>query len=873
MKHIFSLCAACVLTVLGAPHAAAQDAPDIVRKQAQAVRVAPGSVNIDGRLDDAAWRNAVPITDFRQREPMEGASPSDPIEVWLAYDDDALYVGARMSSSIPLQAPMGRRDEGEQSEYFGVYLDTYLDRRTAYVFGVTAAGVRLDTYHPRDQTWNDDPSFDPVWRARTSTDAQGWTAELWIPFAQLRFTDRSPQVWGFNIRRWVPSRNEDVYWQLIARTDDRLASRFGDLHGIDGIRPSRRIELMPYVASSSHLIGVREDGDPFTSGANAAGRIGMDAKIGIGSNLTLEATVNPDFGQVEADPAEVNLSAFETFFTERRPFFVEGINLLQGPVNNFFYSRRIGASPVGRADADFVDFPAQSSILGAAKLTGRLESGLSIGVLGALTAEERARTFDFPYTFGRVRVAPQTAYGVARLQQELGQEGSTAAVMITGMHRDLTAGDPIGILSTSNAFTVSGDSQLRLRDGDYELESYAGYSRVDGSAAAVDRVQRGSARYLQRPDADYVVYDPTRTSLSGGKFGATFSRENADHWTWEIGTDIESPEFETNDMGRLNQGDGIVGQGQIQYEQTTPNRFLRDYTIFVDTRNEWNFGGERQQAQLSPGARLTWPNFWETELGAEFRGRTQNQRLTRGGPLMQQPRSWNADIEVSNSEAAATRGQLGVGYGRDEDGGLTFNLESEFTMQPAPQLQLSISPEYSREVSTQQYLTALAGGTGATFGRRYVFAHIDQSEYSTQFRMNYTFKPDLTLDFYGEPFSASGSYGNIGELVAARTRAMRLYGTEGTTIATLADGNRRVTDGAQAFTLRNSDFNVQSFRSNLVLRWEWRAGSTLYLVWQQDRESEIYRPFRTSAGDMFGSLGQDGDNFFAVKMTYWFSPN
>ena len=866
-----------LLVLVSCLPAMAQNALDpsqpIVRKQAKAIRVAPGSVNVDGRLDDAAWRDAVPLTDFWQREPMEGASPSDPIEVRLAYDDDALYVGARLVSSAPLQAPMGRRDEAEQSEYFSIMLDTYLDRRTAYEFGVTAAGVRLDWYYPEDNEREEDASFDPVWQARTSRDAQGWTAELWIPFSQLRFTARSPQVWGLNMFRWAPSRNEEVHWQEIPRTDQRLASRFGDLHGIDGIRPSRRIELMPYVASSSHLIGVREDADPFTGGANVAGRVGMDAKIGIGSNLTLEATVNPDFGQVEADPAEVNLSAFETFFAERRPFFVEGINLLQGTVNNFFYSRRIGASPVGRADGDFVDFPAQSSILGAAKLTGRLESGLSIGVLGALTAEETARTFNFPNTFGRVRVAPQTAYGVARLQQELGGDGSTAAVMVTGMHRGLPAGDPVGLRSTRNAFTVSGDSLLRLRDGDYELESYAGYSRVDGSAAAIDRVQRASARYLQRPDADYVVYDPTRTTLSGGKFGARFSRANARNWTWEIGTDIESPEFETNDIGRLNQGDGFVGQGQIQYEQTVPSRVLRDYTLFVDTRNEWNFGGERQQAQLSPGARLTWPNFWETEVNAEFRGRTQNQRLTRGGPLMQQPRSWNADIEVSNSEAAATRGQLGMSYGRSEDGGLEFGLESQWNMQPMPQLQVSITPEYSREVSTQQYVTALAGGPAAAFGRRYVFAHIDQSEYSTRLRMNYTFKPDLTLDFYGEPFSASGRYGHIGELVAARTRAMRLYGVEGTTITTLADGSRRVIDGAQAFALRNADFNVQSFRSNLVLRWEWRAGSTLYLVWQQDRESEIYRPFRTSAGDMFGSLGQDGDNFFAVKMTYWFSPN
>ena len=540
------------------------------------------------------------------------------MEVRFAYDDDALYVGARMSSTAALQAPMGRRDEGDQSEYFGVYLDTYFDRRTAYAFGVTAAGVRLDEYFPNDDDDGDD-SFDPVWLARTSRDDQGWTAELWIPFSQLRFTERNPQVWGLNVKRWVPSLNEEVHWQLLGRTEQRLASRFGDLHGIDGIQPRRRIELLPYVASSSHLIGLRDERDPFTGGANMAGRVGLDAKIGIGSNLTLEATVNPDFGQVEADPAEVNLSAFETFFTERRPFFVEGSNLLQGPVNNFFYSRRIGEEPPGDADGDFVDVPAQSTIVGAAKLTGRLESGLSIGMLGALTGQESARTFTFPNIFDRVRVAPRTTYGVTGCSR-------SSAPRLDGSHDGerhaprSAAERPDRLAGHAQRLHVSGDSLLRLGSGDYEIESYAGYSRVDGDAGAIDRVQRASARYLQRPDADYVQYDPLRTTLSGGKFGATLERRNAQHWLWSVGTDIESPEFETNDVGRLNQGDGVVGQGTLQYRETRPGRFLRDYNLSLDTRNEWNFGGDRQQAQFEPAARLTWLNFWETEINAAFNG-------------------------------------------------------------------------------------------------------------------------------------------------------------------------------------------------------------------------------------------------------------
>jgi len=289
-------------------------------------------------------------------------------------------------------------------------------------------------------------------------------------------------------------------------------------------------------------------------------------------------------------------------------------------------------------------------------------------------------------------------------------------------------------------------------------------------------------------------------------------------------------------------------------------------------QNEWNFGGDRQRGELNPSVGITWPNFWETEIEGTFNGRSQDQRLTRGGASMERPADWEASLQVQNSEASQTRGEMELVYGRNEDGGLRLTLGSEVTMQPAPQWQLSIRPQYEREVDTQQYVTTIGGGGPATYGSRHVFAHIDRATYSTQFRWNYTFKPDLTLDFYGEPFAASGRYSHIGELAAARTRLMRLYGTDGTTLTTEADGTRRITDGVATFALRSRDFNVQSFRSNLVLRWEWRPGSTLYLVWQQDRSAEITSPARVSVADMFGSLGRGGDNFFAIKASFWLSP-
>jgi hypothetical protein len=716
---------------------------------------------------------------------------------------------------------------------------------------VSAAGVRLDSYYAQDDDWPIDRGFNPVWVVRTSNDADGWNAELRIPFSQLRFTARDPQVWGLNVRRWIPSRNEEVFWAPVARTDDRVASLFGDLRGISGIRPSRRLEVMPYVASSSHVVGDPDPGDPFAAGANVQGRVGLDAKVGLGSNLTLEATVNPDFGQVEADPAEVNLTAFETFFEERRPFFLEGSQLLVGPVNNYFYTRRIGAAPVGQADGEFVDYPQTSTVLGAAKLTGRLASGTSIGMLAAVTDAESARTFSDAVQFGRVRVAPRTAYGVARVQQEFGPPGSVIGLMATAVHRTFEVGDPLASLLARNAVSVSADSAIRFSEGEYEVRWYAGGTHVNGEAGAIDRVQRASARYLQRPDADYLQYDPTRTAMTGGKAGAVAERRTGRRWLWQAETIIESPEYEPSDIGRITSGDGIQARGFLEYRDTEPTRMWRNYALRLTNNNEWTFGGARQAVSFEPRATVTWPNFWTTVLSGVFNGRALDARLTRGGPLMETPKRWETSLELETSEAAETRGQLDLVYGRDEDGGVKFETNGTLTMQPAPQWQLSITPAYEREVNTQQYLTRLSGGTPATFGSRYVFANVDRSTFSTQVRMNYTFKPDLTLDFYGEPFAASGRFDHPGELAAARTR-LRI---------------------PLAVALPPRDFNVQSFRSNLVLRWEWRAGSTLYLVWQQDRASEEALRQRVSVGDLFGSLGRPGDNFFAVKASFWFSPS
>ncbi len=841
-------------------------------KRATALRVPNGTFRIDGRLDEETWGRVTPITDFVQAEPTEGAAPTDLMDVRIAYDDAALYVGARMASSQPIQAPLGRRDEGDQAEHILVSLDSYLDRRTSSTFGITAAGVRLDYYYASDDDGIADAGFNPVWDGGVAVASGGWTAELRIPFSQLRFNARTPQVWGLNLQRWVPSRNEEVYWALVPRTEERWASLFGDLHGLDGLTPSRRIELLPYVAGGSQIVGDRDSANPFTGGGNLEGRVGLDAKVGIGSNLTLEATVNPDFGQVEADPAEVNLSAFETFFSERRAFFLEGSQLLLGNPNNYFYSRRIGAAPAGRASGDYVDHPRTTTILGAAKLTGRLASGTSIGALAAVTDEESARTFSPGLAFGRVTVTPRTVFAVTRVQQELGSSGSTVALMATAMRRALPTDDPLAALLTRNALSISADSLLRLNDGEYDLRLFTGGMYVGGDATAINRVQRASSHYFHRPDAPYFSYDPTRTSLSGTKTGARIERRTGRHWLWEADSEFESPEFETNDIGRLTTADGFATGGEIRYRETVPGRWYREYDMVVRHERAWNYDWDVRRQAIISAASVTLPNFWEIDVDAGVNLRTQDDRLTRGGPLMQTPRSWSAILGVENNNAARTRGELAANYGGNEDGGLAFGVNGLVSLRPGAQWEVSARPSYSRQVETQQYVTTLAGGSAATYGGRYIFGRLDRSTYATEFRLNYTFKPDLTLDLYAQPFAASGRYENFAELAAARSRLLRRYGTGGTTVDRLEDGSFRVTDADSTFVLSNRDFNVLSFRSNVVLRWEWRLGSTLYLVWQQDRADDDLLRTRASVGDLFESVGTRGDHFFAVKASFWIAP-
>lgn len=845
------------------------------RLRVEALRVESGTPEIDGRLDEQAWQGAHWITDFIQKEPDQGQPARHQTEIAFLFDDGALYVGARMHSDSreQINGIMTRRDEPGNAERLIVSLDTYLDRRTAYTFAVTAAGVRLDYFHAFDNEFDRDFTFEPVWESEAEINDNGWTAEMRIPFSQLRFNSGNELVWGLNVNRYVPSTNEDSYLVLIPREETGWASRFADLVGLQSIPSSRRIEVTPYVASSATFTSeaLFDQDDPFQDGKDVDARVGVDFKMGLGPNLTLDAAVNPDFGQVEADPAEVNLSAFETFFDERRPFFTAGQDNFEGNGPSFFYSRRIGASPHGQADGDFVDTPRTTTILGAAKLTGRLQSGLTVGALAAITDEEQARAFDLVSKETEdVRVEPRTSYGVLRLQQQFGENASTIGLTMTGMKRELGAGDPLASVLSENAFAGGLDWNKRFNGGEYELLGHAGYSWVGGDSLAIARLQLRSAHFFQRPDAGHVDFDPSRTSLSGWS-AAVRGGKRSGTWIWNGGLWADSPGFEINDVGRLGRADDVRQWSNVSYNDTEPGKLFRRWNVGLFENSNWNFDGVHRHQNLGIYSNYTLTNFWNGffEHGRNFEVMSDN--ATRGGPLMEIPTSWWVAGGIFSNFNEPTRYGIRSVTWQDGLGGWEWRVDPEFTTQPTDRLTLSLEPRYVRTHEPRQFITSRSGGLEATFGRRYIFGLIDQTEIALPLRANFSFTPETSLELYAEPFAASGSYSDIGELAEPETNDLRIYG--------LADGTTSSRDeetGAYTFTdvdseieLSNPDFDVLSFRSNLVMRWEWRPGSTFFLVWQQNRSASNDEGRFVRPGNLYDSLKADGENVLAIKFSYW----
>lgn len=830
-------------------------------------------------MDEPAWDRASPIRDFVQKIPIEGGAPSVPTEVRILYDDAALYVGARLTRDDPaaIRRSVTRRDGESDAEVFTISLDPYHDRRTAYAFSISSGGVRGDAYHAQDsEDSGREPQYDPVWSARAHVDSAGWTAELRIPFSQLRFNAAAQQVWGLQLTRYVADKAERLQWVLIPVDAAGYASRFGRLEGIAGIPPARRLELLPYIATDLTYRSNVDPRNPFDD--KLGGRAGADLKVGLGPNLSLDATINPDFGQVEADPAIVNLTAFEQVFEERRPFFVEGNELLTGRGQSFigrptwFYSRRIGAQPHGAAQGDFVDAPTNTTITSAAKVTGRLARGLSIGALAALTPREFARTYHLAGdSTGRIAVEPPSRFGVLRLQQEFGRQQSNMGMSLTMVDRSLDDRGGLRQLLARDAIAGGVDWKLRYMQGMYEVTGWLGGSRVSGDAAAIARLQRNSAHFFQRPDQDYVTYDPTRTSLSGATASIRLDKNAGRYTLGGIQLSTRTPGFEINDAGQMRSGDDIDFNADIQLRDTKPNRYVRFYQFGTSAVAGWNYGGVRQYLRLNQTAQAILHSFWRLNARGTLYVPSLSDDLTRGGPLIGTPAGYSVLGQVTSRSNMPTTWNARTEYYHDAFGGWRWDVSTGIATRPASQWQASVDPTYSRSVDARQYVTTRSDGGAPTYGQRYVFAAVERSTLSARFRVNYALTPNFTVEGYAEPFAASGRFYGFGEVPAPRSNVLRVYGANGTgtAIARNADGSATVTDGGSSFGLPALDFQRLSFRSNLVLRWEWLPGSTAFFVWQQSRFGQVLDGELVRPRDLWDSVRSDGDNFLVVKVSYW----
>ncbi|MGH7481941.1 MAG: DUF5916 domain-containing protein [Longimicrobiales bacterium] len=849
-------------------------------------RLAGEPPTIDGRIDEPVWASADAATGFTQIDPDLGAPATQRTEVRVLYDADAVYVAARMhdTAADSIVARLARRDAGVHSDWFHVGFDSYFDRRTAFVFGVNAAGVKQDLFLFDDS--DEDGSWDAVWDAATSLDEGGWSAEFRIPLSQLRFdTGEDAGAWGVNFKRLIARSGEDTFWAPIPNpSEPKLVSLFGTLRGLTGLEPPHRLELQPYaVTSVTRAPG--DVADPFHEANVFDASVGGDLKYGLSSDLTLTATINPDFGQIEADPSVVNLTAYETFFQERRPFFQEGANIFDfgiglgdGSAESLFYSRRIGRAPQGSLpdDAAYGEMPSATTILGAAKLSGRTADGWSVGVLDALTASESAPFSTDDDGRGRRVVEPLTNYGVLRVVRDFRDGESAVGGIATAVNRVLDGRDHLAFLATS-AYAGGLDARHRFAAGDWQVRGYAVGSLVNGEPEALRRVQQAPGRYFQRPDADHVAFDSTRTSLAGWSAQLELAKLGGGHWRGASAAQAISPGFEVNDLGFQTNRDLLVHAAFLGYDQYEAGDMFRRWNVNLNGWHGYTFGGERVMLGGNVNGWGELLSYWSLYGGIELNAANLSTDALRGGPALRTTPTLSFWGGASSDGRKTIRGSVDLSGSRDlENDGRRLSISPGLSWRASSSADLSLHPSVSLSTNDAQYI-ATRPFQGDD---RYVFGRLGQTTVSLTTRLSYTFTPDLSLQFYAQPFVSAGDYTRFREVASPRAPAFdERFRTFAADQVRTADGRVDVDfddDGTFDASFDDPDFNFKELRSTAVLRWEYLPGSTLYVVWSQSRtgfdRDEVEFELRRDFGRLLGlDSGYDvaGTNVLLVKVSYW----
>jgi len=806
---------------------------------------------IDGRDDDEVWHDATRISDFQEWRPSEGGPPKLPTEAKIAYDAANLYVFVRAFDPHPdsIITVLARRDYFTPSDMIWLFLDSYHDRRTGFEFGVNPSGVKLDAQIYNDG--NEDFAWDAVWEVATRIDSLGWTAEFRIPLSQLHYGRQRSHTFGFTVDRDIYRYAQRVSWPLIRQSQAGFVSQFGEINGLDNLEAPRRLEVAPYLVTKN------------VSEFNASGigrsqdvTVGGDVKYRVASNLTLDATINPDFGQVEADPGVLNLSAFETFFREQRPFFVQGAGTFQFNVNctavndcstgeGLVYSRRIGRAPELAGTYSDTTSPGFTKILGAAKLTGRMHGGLSVGAIDAVTQHVTGA--------GGATIEPATNYGVLRLRQDLRGGESTVGAVVTTVNRSNDSWSSPYL--HSSAYVGAADFRHRFPGGRYELSGSVDFSQIAGSAQAIAATQRDATHYYQRPDAG-LKFDSTRTTLSGDVEGLQFGKVGGNHFLFQTNLERRSPGFEINDLGYLQRADQQAWSTWAGYFDRHKRRLYRRFQWNFNWWQYWTTAGLPEERAFNTNTHTTFNNTWSLHFGGTVGqlGTTYCYSCARGGPAVRENSYLAPWLGIIGDDRKAIVPYFWLNYSRS-DGGRSNNisLSPEIDFKLASRITASLSPSYSRSRNDVQPLGPTTDTSKVT---HYLFGHLEQKQLALTMRFTYPFTASMSLQVYAQPFISKGTFSNVREL-SATPRA--------------ADyASRYQAYGDTAYTNNIGGFNFKQFRSNVVYRWEYRPGSTLFVVWSQGRRRFTgFEGTQSFQGDLSDLFNLRPDNSFLVKLSYW----
>ncbi len=852
----------------------------VEKKTYQTLRIQGEVPQIDGKLDEPAWTLASWENGFTQHEPYEGQIPSQKSAFAVLYDDYSIFVGMKLFDTAPdsIVRRLTRRDQID-GDVAGVEFDSYNDKRTAFAFAVTASGVKYDFIVSNDGN-NEDDTWNPIWWVEVSHDTLGWYAEMRIPLTQLRFGETSRQEWGFEVIRFLFRKEETSLWQPVIRKQPSFVSQFGRITGFKDIESRNIVDVMPYVVARTEQFE-KEPENPFRGkGYQNSLDAGLDAKIGVTNYLTLDLTVNPDFGQVEADPSEVNLSAYETFFEERRPFFIEGKNILHYGLNfgdgdlsdeGLFYSRRIGRKPQYSPkikSGSYSRVPAFTRILGAAKISGKTAGGWSVGLLESMTAKEIADVRNLQ-TENKVPVEPFTNYAVARIQKDFDQGNTYFGGMVTSVNRALK--DDELLFLHHSAYTGGLDFVHKWNDKNWEFDASFYGSRVAGTPEAIVQTQRAWTHLFQRPDAAYLGVDSSLTSLSGfggkivlGEYGGKLRFLSA--------VSFKSPGLELNDVGYLRESDNILQVVWIGYRIFDPVWIFRQFYANVNQWTEWNFGGVLNATGGNLNLHANFMNYWSFDFGSNLNLPGVSMNALRGGPALKYPGSFDFFADVgSNEQKKLTFEADGYFNGSfEKDFSQSQGAEIEIAYRPVNALKLSFSPEYNHSTTSLQYITQKeVNGIS-----RYIFGNLERNTLNASFRVNLNLSPELTIQYWGQPFVASGKYSRLKRITDSMADEVNNRFAEYSDTEIVYDSSSEkylISEPGWGQTeIDQPDFNVKELLSNMVVRWEYNPGSTLYLVWSQDRSSSVSDGSFALGRDIDRLFGTKPGNIFLVKFSYRF---